>query len=117
MPVWKHPETPVSTSNERNAVEDAPRRRSFTIHHIYTGGVNLADDEIAMIGAINLDYRSLVHHFENGVWMYRCDCVQEIRADFDQTFEKSIFIDAAMANPNLPRRALRAMVKVFSPLL
>lgn len=27
----------------------------------------LADDEYAMIGTINLDYRSLVHHFENGV--------------------------------------------------
>ncbi|MBQ7840643.1 MAG: cardiolipin synthase [Lachnospiraceae bacterium] len=31
----------------------------------------LVDDEYAMIGTINLDYRSLVHHFENGVWMYR----------------------------------------------
>lgn len=77
----------------------------------------LADDEIAMLGTINLDYRSLVHHFENGVWMYRCDSIQDIKADFDKTFEKSVFIDAEMANPNLPRRALRAMVKVFSPLL
>lgn len=77
----------------------------------------LADDEIAMIGTINLDYRSLVHHFENGVWMYRCDSIQDIKADFDQTFEKSVLIDAEMANPNLSRRALRAMVKVFSPLL
>lgn len=77
----------------------------------------LADDEIAMIGTINLDYRSLVHHFENGVWMYRCGCIQNIKSDFEQTFEKSIFVDAEMANPNLPRRALRSMVKVFSPLL
>ena len=77
----------------------------------------LTDDEIAMVGTINLDYRSLVHHFENGVWMYRCDCIQDIKADFEQTFAKSIYVDAEMANPNLPRRALRAMVKVFSPLL
>jgi cardiolipin synthase len=27
----------------------------------------IADDDYAMIGTINLDYRSLVHHFENGV--------------------------------------------------
>ena len=27
----------------------------------------LVGDEIAMSGTINLDYRSLVHHFENGV--------------------------------------------------
>lgn len=35
--------------------------------------VYLADDEYGMVGTINLDYRSLVHHFENGVWMYRCE--------------------------------------------
>ncbi len=34
----------------------------------------VADDKTAMIGTINLDYRSLVHHFENGVWMYDCNC-------------------------------------------
>ena len=33
------------------------------------------DDDYAMIGTINLDYRSLVHHFENGVWMYKCESV------------------------------------------
>ena len=77
----------------------------------------LADDEVAMIGTINLDYRSLVHHFENGVWMYLCDSIQDIKVDFDRTFEKSIFVDAQMANPDFPRRVLRAMVKVFSPLL
>ena len=30
----------------------------------------VCDDMTAMIGTINLDYRSLVHHFENGVWLY-----------------------------------------------
>ena len=43
----------------------------------------IADDEYAMIGTINLDYRSLVHHFENGVWMYRCDCIRDLKADID----------------------------------
>lgn len=31
----------------------------------------LADDEMAVVGSINFDYRSLVHHYENAVWMYR----------------------------------------------
>ena len=31
----------------------------------------LADDEVAVVGTINFDYRSLVHHYENAVWMYR----------------------------------------------
>lgn len=29
--------------------------------------VYLSDDKYAIIGTINLDYRSLVHHFENGI--------------------------------------------------
>lgn len=41
----------------------------------------LADDEYAMIGTINLDYRSLVHHFENGVWMYKCECINALKSD------------------------------------
>ena len=32
----------------------------------------ISDDKYAIIGTINLDYRSLVHHFENGVWLYNC---------------------------------------------
>ena len=52
----------------------------------------LADDEIAMVGTINLDYRSLTHHFENGVWMYRTECIPTIRQDFTDTFAKSIHV-------------------------
>ena len=39
----------------------------------------VVDDIYAMIGTINLDYRSLVHHFENGVWMYKCDVINNIK--------------------------------------
>lgn len=49
----------------------------------------LSDDEIAMIGTINLDYRSLVHHFENGVWMYKCDVINDIKDDITDTISKS----------------------------
>lgn len=38
----------------------------------------LVDDNQAMIGTINLDYRSLVHHFENGVWIYNCEYYIEL---------------------------------------
>ena len=79
--------------------------------------VYLADDEYAMVGTINLDYRSLVHHFENGVWMYRCECLKDIKADFADTLEKCIRIDRNGINWSLPRRFIRAVLKVFTPLL
>ena len=47
-------------------------------------------DKYAIIGTINLDYRSLVHHFENGVWLYDCKCIKDLKKDIDDTLEKSI---------------------------
>ncbi len=35
----------------------------------------VCDDEIATVGTINLDYRSLYLHFECGVWLYRSEAV------------------------------------------
>lgn len=77
----------------------------------------LADDEYAMIGTINLDYRSLVHHFENGVWMYRCEAIKDLKADMEDTLDKSIEILPDRWNPNLLQRFIRSVVRVLAPLM
>ncbi|HKM43762.1 MAG TPA: cardiolipin synthase, partial [Limnochordia bacterium] len=41
--------------------------------------------EVAVVGSINLDYRSLYLAFENGVWLYQTPSVLEIRDDFLET--------------------------------
>ncbi len=79
--------------------------------------VYLADGETAMVGTINLDYRSLVHHFENGVWMHRCAAVESIREDFEDTFGKCIAITEQDTRWSLPQRFIRAVLKVFAPML
>ena len=38
-----------------------------------------------VVGTINLDYRSLYLHFEDGVWFYKNDVVQDILKDFQET--------------------------------
>ena len=43
----------------------------------------LSDDKYAIIGTINLDYRSLVHHFENGVWIYNDQIIKEMKVYID----------------------------------
>ena len=79
--------------------------------------VYLADDEYGMVGTINLDYRSLVHHFENGVWMNRCESLKDIKNDFSDTLEKCIRIDKSKIKWTLPQRFIRAVLKVFTPML
>ena len=77
----------------------------------------IADDEYAMIGTINLDYRSLVHHFENGVWMYKCESIGDMKADILDTLEKSAEITPKMLKTGLITRFIRAIVRFFAPLL
>ena len=77
----------------------------------------LVDDEYAMIGTINLDYRSLVHHFENGVWLYHCAAIGDIKEDIEATLEKSIAITDDMIKTNFVQKFLRAVVRIFAPLL
>jgi cardiolipin synthase len=77
----------------------------------------LSDDKYAIIGTINLDYRSLVHHFENGVWMYDCKCIKDLKKDIDNTLEKSIEITPKMLKTSLLNRFFRAIVRIFAPML
>ena len=77
----------------------------------------LTDDSYAMIGTINLDYRSLVHHFENGVWMYQCDAVKALKADIEDMFGKCIEVTSDMLKTNIIQRFIRAVVRIFAPML
>ncbi len=77
----------------------------------------ITDDEYGIVGTVNLDYRSLVHHFENGVWLYNCDIIHDIKNDFDLTLEKSIKIDKSSLKVNVFKRFFRACVRIFAPLL
>lgn len=77
----------------------------------------ISDDKYAIIGTINLDYRSLVHHFENGVWLYNCECIKDLKADVDNTLSKSIEINSSMLKTNLLNKFFRALVRIFAPML
>ena len=77
----------------------------------------LVDDAYAMIGTINLDYRSLVHHFENGVWMYQCDAVKLLKTDIEDTLTKCIEVTSNMLKTTLLQRFIRAVVRIFAPML
>ncbi len=47
-----------------------------------------ADDEKAVVGSLNLDYRSLYHHFECAAFLYRNSEIAAIKKDFDETLAK-----------------------------
>lgn len=76
------------------------------------------DDKYGTVGSINLDYRSLFLHFENGVWLCGDPTVKDIRADFLSTLEQCQVVTLEQCRA-LPwwRKALRAVLRVFAPLM
>ncbi|MGN1015298.1 MAG: cardiolipin synthase [Butyricicoccus sp.] len=79
----------------------------------------LSDGVAATVGTINLDYRSLYHHFENGVLLYQCPAVQDIQKDFEQCFSVSREVTEQYRNNRrltVPR-GIDLLFRLVSPLL
>ncbi len=78
----------------------------------------ISDDDIAVVGTINLDYRSLYLHFECAAVMYGCSEIGRIREDFTETFEKCMEITLEdCAKRPLFKRLITWILRVFAPLL
>lgn len=78
----------------------------------------VSDDEYAVVGTVNMDYRSLYLHFECGVWMYQTKAVLQVKEDALRTFEKSTEISLEFCTQrNVIVRFLQSVLSLFAPLL
>lgn len=50
--------------------------------------VFVSDDVKSVVGSINMDYRSLYHHFECATYMYGTRCIDDIKSDYKDTLAK-----------------------------
>lgn len=78
----------------------------------------VADGRIATCGSINLDYRSLYHHFENGCVLYDCQAVEKIRDDFETMFSRSYEVTEEYRTGRSRRRRFgQLLLRLIAPLL
>lgn len=78
----------------------------------------VCDDEVAIVGTINLDYRSLYLHFECGVFFYNSNVVKDIKHDSFKTIQSSQEISREFcANQNIFIRILQNILRLFAPML
>lgn len=77
----------------------------------------VCDDEVAVVGTINMDYRSLYLHFECGTYFYRCSIVHTVKKDSLETMEKSREIQVSDTRQGFFGGLLCAVLRVFAPLL
>ena len=80
--------------------------------------VFLADSGCAVVGTVNLDFRSLYLHFEDAVVLYASDAIPAVEADFEQTFPRCREITyEACRHVYIHQRMIRALLRLFSPLM
>ena len=82
--------------------------------------VFVVDDREAVVGTINLDYRSLYHHFENAVWLTNAPCIRDIEGDFQATLEQCRTVEnnpKSIWQGRFLFRAVGMLLKVIAPLL
>lgn len=97
--------------------------RSGVKIYLYTPGflhakVFVSDHIKAVVGTINLDYRSLYHHFECATYMYRVDAIRDIYEDFTMTLEECERVTPeTLAKRPVHEKVVGMLVKTIAPLL
>ena len=77
----------------------------------------IADDRSAVVGTINLDYRSLYLHFECGVWMCDTPAIADMKAEYLSELERSAPITEELClQQRRGRRLIRAVLRTLAPL-
>ena len=79
--------------------------------------VFVSDDEVATVGTINLDYRSLYLHFENGTALFRSREITAIRDDFLEAQKVSHQIVPKDIQSGFFRTFFYLVVRIFAPMM
>ena len=87
----------------------------------YTNGfvhskVFLSDDIRAVVGTINMDYRSLYLHFENGIYMEEVSAIKDISKDFENTLRDSKKLEDKDVRTGFIKSIWQAILRLFAPL-
>ena len=80
--------------------------------------VFVSDDCKATVGTINLDYRSLYHHFECATYMYKTACISDIEKDFQDTLSKCRRVTfKTIKDEKLSYKVMGSLLKLIAPLM
>ena len=78
----------------------------------------MSDDKKAVVGTINLDYRSLYHHFECATYIYGSSCISDIENDFSETLKKCREVtEETIKNEKRSYKILGGIMKLIAPLM
>jgi cardiolipin synthase len=71
-----------------------------------------------VVGTINLDYRSLYHHFECATYMRKTGCIDDIKADFTESLKLCRRITPEMVEKeSWLNKTAGVLLKIIAPLM
>lgn len=107
----------VNVSNYGKLMEAGVQIYEYTPGFIHAKNV-VVDDECAICGTINTDYRSFYLHYECGVFISEMDAVEDIKKDFLQTLEVCDAMDLIkwLKRP-IGNKLIQQILRIISPLL
>ena len=80
--------------------------------------VAVCDGKKAVVGTINLDYRSLYHHFECATYMYKTPCIADIERDFQDTLVRCREVTAeTVKRERVYYKLMGGLMKFVAPLM
>ena len=88
----------------------------------FKGGFNHAktiviDDDYAVVGTVNIDYRSMFLHFECCNLLMKTTSISEIKKDFEETLLVSHEVDLNLNKKRNPfKKILSFILSIFGPL-
>ena len=101
----------------KNLIENGIKVFAYETGFIHSK-VFVADSKIGTIGSINLDYRSLYHHFECSTFLYKTDSIKAAEKDFDNLKNECSEITTENYR-NIPWfiRTVGWIFRIFAPLM
>ena len=105
----------LTMSYVKNLVDAGIKVYTYTPGFIHSK-IFVSDDNKATVGTINLDYRSLYLHFENGVYLEDVKEIEDILKDVNNILTESHLLTKKETNYNIFRKVWQSILRFFAPL-
>lgn len=107
----------LAKSHYKSLLESGVKIYEYTPGFVHAK-VFVSDDNEAVVGTINLDYRSLYHHFECAAYIYNSRCISDIEADFQSCIPKcrQVSFDT-IKKEKISIKIIGYIMKVFATLM
>lgn len=107
----------LAKTHYRSLIESGVKIYEYTRGFVHAK-VFVSDDREAVIGSINLDYRSFYHHFECAAYMNGTECITDIEKDFLATQKECCQItEETIKHEQLRIKLLGFIMKCVAPLM